>query len=154
MHLRHPSAAALFAGRDRDRAPVRDPLVGALAGQAQDRTRTHQRLDRGDAEFGRLLDQRVHAFVGRHAERERHAQREFALDRMVLADLHVDRAAAHASDARAPLAAGAVEQPQRRAGLQPQHLHMARGGIGQRQAGAAAQRAVDVQAGWHEDECA
>ena len=61
--------------------------VGALAGQAQHRALAHQRLDRRRAELGGLLDQRVHALVGRHADRQRARRGQLALDRARGADV-------------------------------------------------------------------
>ena len=100
---------------------------GALAGQAQHRTLGEQRLDRCRAELGRLLDQRVHALVGRHADRERDRQRELATGRI---DAHrpgpARRCGRCSRRERSIRRRIAVEQHDRRTRLQAQHLHVAR----------------------------
>jgi hypothetical protein len=97
-----------------------------FVGQPQHRALAEERLHRRDAELGRLLDQRVHALVGRHADRERHRARELAFDRDMRVDPDLDVVAAHPQHLRSPFAAAAVKERQRTAGLQPQHLHVAR----------------------------
>jgi len=62
-----------------------------------------------------------------------HGARGLALHGAVAADLHLHIAAAHVGDGGAPLAALAVEQRDRVARLQAQHLHMARGRRRQRE---------------------
>ena len=54
--------------------------LGTLAIQPQHRALAVQRLDGHDAQFGRLLDQRVHALVGRHAQRDLEVERQLAVD--------------------------------------------------------------------------
>jgi hypothetical protein len=105
---------------------VRLLLLPPFAGQPQHAALRHERLDARGAEFGRLLDQRIHAVVGRHGQRQVHAARCLAFDRVMRADLDLHLAATHALDARLVLAALAVEQGDGVAGLQPQHLHVPR----------------------------
>ena len=137
MDHRHAVAPALLASGNGNGLPVRHFLVGPLAAQAQYAVRRDQRLNAGDAEFGRLLDQPVHAVVGRHADGEVDGARCFALDGLVR--LHMDRdvAAAHAFDRRGVLATMAIEQGDVVARLHPQHLDMARNARRQRQRDAA-----------------
>jgi hypothetical protein len=126
-------------------------LVGALALQAQHAALGHQRLDAGDAELGRLLDQPVHAVVGRHADRQMDGARRLALERLVGADLDLDAAAAHLAHGGVAFAAAhrVAEQRDAVAGLQPQHLDMA-GALGREfelQAGLQGLGLVDARHG-------
>jgi hypothetical protein len=73
-HLRHHGAAALLAGRLGDGLPVFALAFGAFALQAQHRAFAVQRLDHGRAQLGGLFNQRVHALVGRHGQRQGHGQ--------------------------------------------------------------------------------
>ena len=73
MHLRDAVAPALLAGGDRDALPVRALLRGALARDAPDRARRDHRLQRGDAQFGRLLHREIHLLARRHALHQRDA---------------------------------------------------------------------------------
>ena len=95
-------------------------------------------LDRAHAEFGRLLHQPVHAFVGGHADGQ--------VDRAGLSrstPAHMPRCApaprSRPMRSMRPISrladgptAGAVEQHDRVAGLQAQHLHMTRRAVRQR----------------------
>ena len=64
-------APALLARGDDDVAPVREPLVAALARRQRRAARGDERLDRGDAELGRLAHRVVHRVVGRDRLRQR-----------------------------------------------------------------------------------
>ena len=90
-----------------------------------------QRLQAGCAQFGGFFNQPVHAFVGRHAQRQLHGAAGFAFITPVCAQGHIDIAAAHAGDGGVPFAALAVEQRDLVARLQSQHLHVARRALGQ-----------------------
>ena len=97
----------------------------------------------------RIVDQRVHAFVGGHAQRDLEVERQLAVHGLVRAHAHVHVALAHARDLRAPLAAGAVEQPQLVAGLKAAYLHVAGGVLRQSEFELGGQGRFDVQAQGH-----
>ena len=105
-------------------------------------------------QLGGLLDHQVHALVGRHAQRHGDGNAQFALDRVEGTESHHHLAAAHAQHRRVPLAAAAVEQPQRVTRLQAAHLHMACGRGGQLEFGVTLHGSVDVQAHAHGLQCA
>src|SRR6202000_2098104 len=84
------------------RLPVRDAPGGALAVKPKHRALGLQRLDRGHAQLGGLLDQRVHALVGGHAQRDLEVERQLAIHGLVLAHAHVHVALAHARHLRPP----------------------------------------------------
>ena len=131
---RHANPTALLARRRRHRLPVAPARLGALAGQAQHRALADQRLQRRGAELGRLLDQGVHALVGRHADRQGDGDRQLALD-------HAGRARRCAARPRCgrcgrsraghSRSSSPLNRRERVARLQPQHLHVAR--LGRRQ---------------------
>jgi len=81
-----------------------------------------------------------------------HGARVFAFGGVVLVHAHLHIAAAHAHDGGLPLAARAVLRPFEQgdgvAGLQAQHLHMARRAGGQVDVQARGQRQGAVKA-WH-----
>mgnify|MGYP000048753285 CR=1 FL=1 len=54
-----------------------------------------QRLDRGDTQFRRLLDQRIHALVRRHADGQGDVPLQFTIDSVKRADAHPHVSAAH-----------------------------------------------------------
>ncbi len=118
----------------------------AIAGHAQHRTLAYQRLDARHAELGGFFDQSVHALVGRHADGQRHSPRELTFDGIEVQRAHPHLAPRDGADAAGPLAAAAIEQRERVAGLQAQHLHVAGGGGAQRELGTRRQRPVDVNA--------
>ena len=130
-HGRHAVAAALLASGHRHRLPVLLFFLGSLTGQAQHAAAGVQRLQAGCAHFSGFFDQPVHAFVGRHAQRQLHSTAGFAFVGAVRVQRHIDIAAAHAGDGGVPFAALAVEQRDLVARLQAQHLHMARRAFGQ-----------------------
>ena len=117
-------------------------FVSTLAGQAQHAAAGVQRLQAGCAQFSGFFDQPVHAFVGRHAQRQLYGTAGFAFIGSVYAQCHLDVAAAHAGDGGVPLAALAVEQRDLMARLQPQHLHVARRAL--RQAERSARSHVHI----------
>ena len=110
-------APALLARRGGDR-----PASGARRASARspDRRSTERSQTSGwiaaRAELAGLLDQRVHAIVGRNAERQRHV-RTAARARPAArrADPDLDRAAADADDLARPLGAVAAVEEQHRA---------------------------------------
>ena len=105
-----------------------------------------QRLQAGCAQFGGFLDQPVHAFVGRHAQRQLHGAAGFAFITSVRAQGHFDIAAAHAGDGGLPFTALAVEQRDFVARLQAQHLHVACGAFGQAEHRAGGHRHIGKKA--------
>ena len=123
-------------------------LFGPLAAQAQHAAFGHQGLDAGHTEFTGFFDQPVHAVIGGHTQREVHHAFGFALGCVVRADKHLHIAASHVGDGRLIFAIRlAVKEGDGVAGLQAQHLHMARWTAGQIQRGASLQRRGNKEAG-------
>ncbi|MBI2508772.1 MAG: hypothetical protein HYV99_01885 [Betaproteobacteria bacterium] len=143
LHRRHSVAPALFAGRDHDRLPVREPFHGPLLAQSHHVAGAHERLDPGDAQLHRLLHGVVHALAARNRLCERHRERRLAIDRAAPGDIERRGILADALDFRAVFIAVAVEKRDRITGAQPQRArHVARLGGRQRAFPAGAQVAV------------
>ena len=144
----HDRAAALFAGRDHDPAPVRQALVGALRIQLHLAAFAGDRQDAGDAELGRLLQDPVHLLAAGDALQQGDAQRRFVVDMSRRCDLRACFALADGGDARVVVVAIAVEQHAGIADLQAQHAQQVRGDVlGQHDFGAGLQWQVDMAAG-------
>ena len=99
------------------------------------------------AQFGGFFHQPVHALVGGHAGDQVHDGWRLALDRMVFPHPDLNLLSSHVLYLGVIFATATVEQCQRIAWLQAQHLHMPCSTWGQRHEVCALQGQVTVQAG-------
>jgi len=149
---RHPRASALLGRRHRYCPPVLDAPLGALARQSQHRAFAQQRLQRRHAELGGLLDERIHALVARHADGQRHGQRQFAIDLGKRQHARRHLAPADGEHHGIGLAPAAVEEHDRIARLHAPHLGVAHRGRGQLEPGPGDERGaggLDMQTKHH-----
>ena len=120
-------APALFAGRDHHAAPMRQALGRALAVELHLAALAIHRHERGDAEFGRLLQDPVHLLAARdalHAARCAAAIRCRSRACATISDFAA--ALVGGDDARVVVVAVAVEQHAGIADRQPQHAQQVR----------------------------
>ena len=126
---------------------MREALHRALGFELHFAAIALHRKHRGDAQFGRLLQDPVHLLAARDALHERDAQRRFVVDRAWRTDLRIHAALVGDQQRRRIIAAVAVEQHARIAFLQAQHANQMDGGIlGEREDRARLQRHVDEYA--------
>src|SRR5258708_1199082 len=147
MHGRDLIAAALLAGGDRDLLPVRVPRRSALALGTRHRGGGEHRLDLRHAELDRLAHREVHALAGGDPLHQHYAKRRLALDGAVREHIDQHLQPLDRRDARAVLAAAAVEERDLIAGLYAQHVHcVVRAVFRQQHAATGAQGGVEIKA--------
>src|SRR5258706_49604 len=147
MHSRDLIAAALLAGGDRDLLPVRVPRRSALALGTRHRGGGEHRLDLRHAELDRFAHREVHALAGRDPLHQHYAKRRLALDGAVREHIDQHLQPLDRRDARAVLAAAAVEERDLIAGLYAQHVHrVVRAVFRQQHAATGAQGGVEMEA--------
>ena len=88
---RHPARPLCSHAATMTRLPVREALAGALAIELHLAALALDRDDRGDAQFGRLLQDPVHLLAARQRLQQGDAQRRFVVERARGEDFHLAR---------------------------------------------------------------
>ena len=146
-HVRNPRAARLLRRVHRDCAPVGNPAFGARRVELHDGAFAQNGMDRPHPELGGLPDDEIHPIALADPLAELDRESRLSIHRPVCADGDLHRAAGCEGDGRLVLVAVSVEDGDRIAGPEPQHLPqvMARG-LRQRDLLAGGEGEVDVQA--------